>query len=456
MSRRAPPRSMTALTARPGAVSCTRRENWRALRTRSPSNSMTMSPRASPALSAGEPGRTSSISTPVVRSPPASADRTSRTVTPSAEPRPASIVSSRARRSGTSSRCPYRAGAFRTATRAMPPSTINTARAFSHFIGQASRPSYETEDSREKLAKITGGHVARHTPSNTRETKAQILERVEREKVKFMRLQFTDILGTIKNVEIPDRQFEDALEGRIMFDGSSIEGFVRIEESDMYLRPDLATFRIFPWAGATGENVARMICDIFTPDGQPFTGDPRACLKKVIALAAAKGYSMMAGPEAEFFLFQTKNGVATTETHDAASYFDLSPVDMGEDVRREIGNALEAMGVHVEGAHNEVAARHHQPARELVQAPRAGLRGADGDFMVGEESESAGPGAGDARHRDPDRAAHARPLVQSVSRAGRDAARRARRHRSENRSGSAHQQEHLQDESSRAPAPAHR
>ena len=98
--------------------------------------------------------------------------------------------------------------------------------------------------------------MARHTPSNTRETKAQILERVEREKVKFMRLQFTDILGTIKNVEIPDRQFEDALEGRIMFDGSSIEGFVRIEESDMYLRPDLATFRIFPWAGATGENVA--------------------------------------------------------------------------------------------------------------------------------------------------------------------------------------------------------
>src|SRR6266567_481726 len=174
-----------------------------------------------------------------------------------------------------------------------------------------------------------------HAPARA-ETKAQILERTEREKVKFMRLQFTDILGTIKNVEIPDRQFEEALDGKIMFDGSSIEGFVRIEESDMYLRPDLSTFRIFPWPGTTGEKVARMICDIYTPDGQPFIGDPRACLKKVIGMAASKGYSMNAGPEAEFFLFQTKDGVATTETHDAASYFDLSPVDMGEDVRHEI------------------------------------------------------------------------------------------------------------------------
>src|SRR5258707_4519459 len=193
-----------------------------------------------------------------------------------------------------------------------------------------------------------------------KETKAQILERTEREKVKFLRLQFTDILGTIKNVEIPDRQFEEALDGKIMFDGSSIEGFVRIEESDMSLRPDLSTFRVFPWPGTTGEKVARMICDIYTPDGQPFIGDPRACLKKVIAMAAAKGYAMKAGPEAEFFLFQTKNGVPTTETHDAASYFDLSPVDQGEDVRREIVLALEAMGFHVEAAHHEVAAGQHE------------------------------------------------------------------------------------------------
>src|SRR4051794_5622085 len=193
-----------------------------------------------------------------------------------------------------------------------------------------------------------------------KDTKAQILERTEREKVKFLRLQFTDILGTIKNVEIPDRQFEDALDGKIMFDGSSIEGFVRIEESDMYLRPDLSTFRVFPWPGTTGEKVARMICDIYTPDGQPFIGDPRACLKKVIAMAAAKGLTMKAGPEAEFFLFQTRNGVPTTETHDAASYFDLSPVDQGEDVRREIVLALEAMGFHVEAAHHEVAPGQHE------------------------------------------------------------------------------------------------
>jgi glutamine synthetase len=190
--------------------------------------------------------------------------------------------------------------------------------------------------------------------------KAQILERMEREKVKFMRLQFTDILGTIKNVEVPDRQFEEALDGNIMFDGSSIEGFVRIEESDMYLRPDPATFRVFPWAGPTGEKVARIICDIYTPDGEPFAGCPRMTLKKVIERAAAKGYQMKAGPEAEFFLFQTRNGVPTTESHDAAGYFDLSPVDQGEDVRREIVLALEAMGFHVEGAHHEVAPGQHE------------------------------------------------------------------------------------------------
>src|SRR5437763_4574513 len=193
-----------------------------------------------------------------------------------------------------------------------------------------------------------------------KETKAQILERTVRENVKILRLQFTDILGTIKNVEIPDRQFEDALDGKIMFDGSSIEGFVRIEESDMYLKPDLSTSRVFPWPGQTGEKVARMICDIYTPEGTPFTGCPRTALKKVIALAAAKGYHMKAGPEAEFFLFQTRNGEPTTESHDAASYFDLSPVDQGEDVRREIVLALEAMGFHVEAAHHEVAPGQHE------------------------------------------------------------------------------------------------
>src|SRR5436305_790873 len=202
--------------------------------------------------------------------------------------------------------------------------------------------------------------MAKQTPPATRETKTRILDRADREKVKFMRLQFTDILGTSKHDEIPDKQCEEALDGKIMFDGSSIEGFVRIEESDMYLKPDLSTFRVFPWAGPTGEKVGRIICDIFAPDGTPFVGCPRTTLKKVIALAAAKSYTMKAGPEAEFFLFQTKNGIPTTETHDAASYFDLSPVDMGEDVRREIVLALEAMGFHVEAAHHEVAPGQHE------------------------------------------------------------------------------------------------
>jgi glutamine synthetase len=210
----------------------------------------------------------------------------------------------------------------------------------------------------------TGGGASTDTPrvahAGKRMTKAQILNCVEQERVKFMRLQFTDILGTIKNVEIPDRQFDEALDGKIMFDGSSIEGFVRIEESDMYLRPDLSTFRVFPWASPTGERVARMICDIATPDGTPFAGCPRTTLKHVIALANTMGYSMMAGPEAEFFLFQTKNGIPTTETHDAAGYFDLSPVDLGENVRREIVLALEAMGFHVEAAHHEVAPGQHE------------------------------------------------------------------------------------------------
>ena len=191
--------------------------------------------------------------------------------------------------------------------------------------------------------------------------KARILDRVAREKVKFMRLQFTDILGVIKNVEVPDRQFEGALDGRIMFDGSSIEGFVRIEESDMYLKPDLSTFQVFPWTYGGSERVGRIICDIANPDGTPFAGCPRTALKRVIARAADKGFAMKAGPEAEFFLFQRRaDGQPTTETHDSGGYFDLTPVDLGEDVRREIILALEQMGFHVEAAHHEVAPGQHE------------------------------------------------------------------------------------------------
>ena len=193
-----------------------------------------------------------------------------------------------------------------------------------------------------------------------------ILQRAERERVKFMRLQFTDILGVIKNVEVPDGQFEEALDGKIMFDGSSIEGFVRIEESDMYLKPDLATFQVFPWSdpasagAASSARVGRIICDIANPDGTPFAGCPRTTLKRVIAIAGERGLTMKAGPEAEFFLFQRRDGKPTTETHDAAGYFDLAPVDLGEDVRREIVLALEQMGFHIEAAHHEVAPGQHE------------------------------------------------------------------------------------------------
>jgi glutamine synthetase len=195
----------------------------------------------------------------------------------------------------------------------------------------------------------------------TDEATARILERVEREKVKFLRLQFTDILGVIKNVEVPDRQFDTALGGGVMFDGSSIEGFVRIEESDMYLAPDPGTFQVLPWTYGGSERVARIICDIANPDGTPFAGCPRSTLKRAIAHAAEHGFTMKAGPEAEFFLFQRRaGGEPTTETRDSGGYFDLTPVDLGEDVRREIILALEQMGFHVETAHHEVAPGQHE------------------------------------------------------------------------------------------------
>lgn len=192
------------------------------------------------------------------------------------------------------------------------------------------------------------------------DAKARILERVERDKVRFLRLQFTDILGQVKNVEVPAGRMAEALDGRVVFDGSSIEGFVRIEESDMFLTPDLATFQVFPWTYNGSERVARIICDITAPDGTPFAGCPRSALKHAVAYAAERGFTLTAAPEAEFFLFQRQNGGPSTETHDAGGYFDLTPIDMGEDVRREIVLALEQMGVHVEAAHHEVAPGQHE------------------------------------------------------------------------------------------------
>lgn len=196
--------------------------------------------------------------------------------------------------------------------------------------------------------------------------KKQILEHMADHDVRFLRLQFTDITGINKNVEVPASQFEKALDGEIMFDGSSIEGFTRIEESDMLLKPDLETYRIDPWVsvgqGGRGHGrVARLICDVYLPDETPFIGCPRQTLKRICAQTAELGYTMNAGPEAEFFLFMRgPDGEATTRTHDAAGYFDLAPIDLGEACRREIVIALEALGFEIEAAHHEVAAGQHE------------------------------------------------------------------------------------------------
>jgi glutamine synthetase len=191
-------------------------------------------------------------------------------------------------------------------------------------------------------------------------SKQDVLEQLREQQVRFLRLQFSDIMGVIKNVEIPQSQFEKALDGDIMFDGSSIEGFVRVEESDMVLRPDFDTFAVFPW-GDVENRVARLICDVYTSDDRPFEGDPRRVLKRQIEAAQKLGYQMMAGCEAEFFLFHlTPEGKASRVTHDSGGYFDLTPVDLGEVARRDIVTVLELMGFEVEAAHHEVAQGQHE------------------------------------------------------------------------------------------------
>ncbi len=186
-------------------------------------------------------------------------------------------------------------------------------------------------------------------------TKEDIVNLVKENGVRFIRLQFTDIFGSLKNVAITERQLEKALDGQMMFDGSSIEGFVRIEESDMYLKPNFDSFVIFPWRPQQGK-VARLICDIYRPDGTPFEGDPRYALRRAIAEAAELGYEMNVGPECEFFLFETdENGNATVNTQDKGGYFDLAPTDRGENARRDMTLALEEMGFEIEASHHEVA-----------------------------------------------------------------------------------------------------
>lgn len=188
-----------------------------------------------------------------------------------------------------------------------------------------------------------------------------IVEMVKEHNVRYIRLQFTDIFGTIKNVEIPVSQLSKALDNKMMFDGSSIEGFVRIEESDMYLYPDLDTFVIFPWTAEKGK-VARLICDIHHPDGTPFEGDPRNNLRRLLKEMEEMGFTNFnVGPEPEFFLFKLdEKGEPTLELNDHAGYFDLAPTDLGENCRRDIVLELEEMGFEVEASHHEVAPGQHE------------------------------------------------------------------------------------------------
>lgn len=191
-------------------------------------------------------------------------------------------------------------------------------------------------------------------------TKEDILAMVENEDVEFIRMQFTDIFGQTKNVAITAKQLEKAMNNQITIDGSSIEGFTRIHESDQYLHPDLDTFVILPWR-PQHEKVARFICDVYNPDGTPFVGDPRHVLKSALEKAAKLGYTFNVGPECEFFLFDTdEKGRPTTKTNDEAGYFDLGPLDHGETIRREVCIALEAMGFEIEASHHEVAAGQHE------------------------------------------------------------------------------------------------
>ena len=211
----------------------------------------------------------------------------------------------------------------------------------------------------------------------SRYTKQDIIRMIQDNDVEFIRLQFTDIFGTLKNVAITASQIERALKNECMFDGSAIEGFVRIEESDMYLHPDLDTFQIFPWRPQQGK-VARLICDVYRPNGEPFEGDPRYILKKVIKQAEDMGYQFEVGPECEFFLFHTDdNGMPTTITHEKGSYFDLGPVDLGENARRDMVLNLEDMGFEIEASHHEVASAQH----EIDFAHNGALQTAD-DIMT--------------------------------------------------------------------------
>ena len=194
----------------------------------------------------------------------------------------------------------------------------------------------------------------------SRYTKKDIQKLIEEEDVEFIRLQFTDLFGGMKNLAITSGNLQKALDNRIMFDGSSIDGFVHVDESDMYLYPDYDTFALFPWRPQHGR-VARLICDVHDPNGGCYEGDPRYILKKAVARAEALGYTFNVGPECEFFLYHMDdNGLPTNITHEQAGYFDMEPMDFGENARRDIVLTLEDMGFEVEASHHENAPAQHE------------------------------------------------------------------------------------------------
>lgn len=191
-------------------------------------------------------------------------------------------------------------------------------------------------------------------------SKEDIIRLADEEDVEFIRLQFTDIFGSLKNVAVTASQLEKALDNECMFDGYAIEGFAKIEESDMYLYPDYSTMEVFPWRPQQGK-VARLICDVHRPDGGPFEGDPRYILKRAIKEAADLGYVFKVGAECEFFLFHLDdNGMPTTVTHEQGGYFDVGPMDFGENARRDMVLTLEDMGFVVEASHHDVAPAQHE------------------------------------------------------------------------------------------------
>lgn len=191
-------------------------------------------------------------------------------------------------------------------------------------------------------------------------TREDVIRMCEDQDVEFIRLQFTDIFGSLKNIAVTISQLEKALDNKFMFDGAAIEGFARYQESDMYLYPDYNTLEVFPWRPQQGK-VARLICDVYTPDGKPFAGDPRYVLRRAVKEAADMGLVFHVGPECEFFLFHTdETGNPTTVTHEQAGYFDLGPVDLGENARRDMVLTLEEMGFVIESSHHEGSPAQHE------------------------------------------------------------------------------------------------